>query len=222
MSDGLLIQMNNLHKSFGDTKVLNNISLSVASGEYLSIIGKSGSGKSTLLSIMGLLEEKSQGFYALCGHNTDELTKYQQAKIRGLNIGWVFQHFHLLNDMTVLENVLMPTQFNQNEKSEIQQAKLLLDKVGLGDKINAYPGELSGGQQQRVAIARALIMSPDVLYCDEPTGNLDSSNAQKISDLLCQLNQEGMTIVLVTHDPELANQATRTIEIADGRIVNAL
>lgn len=219
-TENLLINIEHLHKSFGTAEVLKDVSISVHTGEFVSIIGKSGSGKSTLISIMGLLEEKSQGHFNLCNHDTDKLSNYQRAQIRGKNLGWVFQNFNLLSDMTVLENVTLPARFNVSEGDTNQRAIELLSKVGLADKITSYPTELSGGQQQRVAIARALIMNPDVLFCDEPTGNLDSANAKVVSSLLHELNQDGMTIVLVTHDRELADTASRVIEISDGRIFN--
>lgn len=217
-----LIQIENLNKSFGNTQILNNISITVDSGEFLSIIGKSGSGKSTLLSILGLLEQKTAGYYLFDGHNVDVLTDEQLARLRGESIGWVFQNFNLLNDMTALENVILPTRYRTCNFDKKKRALQLLNRVGLQHKKDSYPAELSGGEQQRVSIARAMMMSPNLLFCDEPTGNLDSCNSHNISNYLIELNQQGVTIVLVTHDKELAAKASRTIKILDGKIADAV
>lgn len=214
----LVINTHKLHKEFNDLPVLVDISISVKSGEFVSIMGRSGSGKSTLLSILGLLEPPTSGEYILCGHNIQSLDSYQLAIIRNKNIGWIFQTFNLLNDMTVLENILLPAKYSHNKLDLKIKALSLLTKVGLENKLNSYPSELSGGQQQRVAIARALIMEPDVLFCDEPTGNLDLQNSQIVASILCELNKEGTTIVLVTHDPELAAIGSKTFYISDGKI----
>lgn len=221
MTDAV-IQLNNLNKSFnhssGSNHVLKDINLKVNSGEMVAIVGQSGSGKSTLLSILGLLELADKGSYELCNQNTRELSEFQLSQLRNQHIGWVFQNFNLIADMTVVENLTAPLRFNKKVKpSEYSQLiQDVLSKVDLTDKKDFFPDELSGGQQQRVAIARALICKPDILLCDEPTGNLDSENSQKIMDLLCELNKEGRTVLIITHDERVALCCQRAYKMSDG------
>ncbi|TLX46750.1 ABC transporter ATP-binding protein [Pseudoalteromonas phenolica] len=224
MSD-VLIRLSQLGKCFsgpaGDVTVLKNINLAIERGEILAVIGKSGSGKSTLLSIIGLLDNATAGHYALCDTDVRSLSHYQTSILRNQNIGWVFQNFNLVSELSVLKNVELPLKYNKNIKKTDYKAIALkqLERVGLLDKQNNFPEQLSGGQQQRVAIARALVGEPDVLLCDEPTGNLDSENADQIVDLLLTLNAAGSTVLIVTHNESLAQQCGRIIEIKDGMIV---
>lgn len=217
-----VIQLANLAKSFthkaGSNQVLNQVNLDVDSGDMVAIVGQSGSGKSTLLSIIGLLDVASSGEFFLCGTDVSSLSSYQLSQLRNRHIGWVFQNFNLISDMTVAENLAVPLTFN-TDILKAEYASLIetvLDKVGLSDRSSYYPDELSGGQQQRVAIARALICSPDILLCDEPTGNLDEDNSKKIMELLSALNREGRTILLITHDKEVAAACSKTYQINMG------
>lgn len=222
-----LIRLDNISRVFeqGSVKVhaLKDISLQVHDGEFIAIEGASGSGKSTLLSILGLLDNETSGAYSLRSHQVTSLTRKQKSLLRNRHIGWVFQNFNLISDMTALENVALPLRYNPqvSSKEYTQRAKEVLQRVGLGNKLNARPNELSGGQQQRVAIARALVNKPSLLLADEPTGNLDSKTSQSIVDLLMELSTDGATVLLVTHDPEVAQQCTRRIYLADGCIVHA-
>ncbi|TDF34554.1 ABC transporter ATP-binding protein [Alteromonadaceae bacterium M269] len=222
-----LIEMSNVFKEFdlssGKLPVLKSLQLTVSEGELISIVGKSGSGKSTLLSIMGLLDDISSGDFKLCGHDVRSLSNYQKSIIRNENIGWIFQNFNLVEEMTVAENVSLPLRYNNKISSKhyseiVNQA---LSDVDLGDKYGQYPSQLSGGQQQRAAIARALVNSPDLILADEPTGNLDEENSQKIFELLKKLNgHKKTTIVIVTHDNQLAEQCNRGLTLKDGVFVN--
>ncbi len=220
-----LIKLTGLDKSFdgpaGRVTVLKNINLEIERGEILAVIGKSGSGKSTLLSIIGLLDNATSGSYELCDTNVCSLSHYQTSILRNQNIGWVFQNFNLVSELSVIKNVELPLKYNKSiKKSDYRTIALKqLERVGLLDKQNNFPEQLSGGQQQRVAIARALVSNPDVLLCDEPTGNLDSENAAQIVDLLLTLNAAGSTVLIVTHNESLAQQCGRIIEIKDGMIV---
>lgn len=220
----VLISLRNICKSFdSDIKkidVLKQINLNVHRGESISVVGKSGSGKSTLLSIIGLLESSSSGEYQLCGSNIKTLSHHQLSILRNRHLGWVFQNFHLVADLTVAKNIALPLRYNSTIPSSqyrdlVQQQ---LERVGLLDKADSYPAQLSGGQQQRVAIARALITAPDILLCDEPTGNLDSHNSDNIMSLLLDLNKGGTTLLLVTHDQQLADLCCRKIRLVDGAI----
>ena len=220
-----LIEMQGVKKIFYanevETHALSNINLSVQQGEYLSITGPSGGGKSTLLSILGLLDTPSEGTYRLLEHSVSELDHRQQSKLRNKEMGFVFQSFNLISDMTVWENVLLPLSYRRDLTKAQQQAlaKSALEQVGMSHRERHYPAQLSGGQQQRVAIARAVAGKPALILADEPTGNLDTKNAQSVMDLLGELNQSGVTICMVTHDPELAQRASRSIHIIDGNIV---
>lgn len=201
--------------------VLRNIDLSIDEGELLAITGKSGSGKSTLMNILGCLDTATSGTYILEDEDVSKLTIDQLAQIRNQKIGFVFQRFHLLPDMTALENVALPQLYANVPESEARKRAIeVLSMVELANRIKHYPSELSGGEQQRVAIARALVNKPKIILADEPTGNLDSVTGKKIVDLFKQLNsQQGATIVIITHDSQLAEETNRIIKLHDGAIV---
>ncbi len=204
-----------------ETQALNGINLSINKGEYLSISGPSGCGKSTLLSLLGLLDTSSNGQYSLAGHDVSDLSRDERARIRNKEIGFVFQSFNLISDLSVEENVALPLTYRGDlTASDIQQRVTeSLEKVEMAHRGSHFPSQLSGGQQQRVAIARALAGTPSIILADEPTGNLDSKNAQTVMNLLDKLHQEGVTICMVTHDPASAARASRMIEVFDGTIV---
>lgn len=220
-----LILMNSIKKSFvmGDTnlEVLKGISLSIERGEFLAITGQSGSGKSTLMHIIGCLDTPTSGTYLFDNHDVLIMNGNELARMRNQYIGFVFQKFFLLPDMTALANVALPQLYaGKNERQASEQAKKMLDLVELSDRIDHYPNQLSGGQQQRVAIARALVNSPQVILADEPTGNLDSQTGAAIMNIFQTLNkQQGVTIIVVTHDLELAHKTERIIKLKDGIII---
>ncbi|WP_228612662.1 ATP-binding cassette domain-containing protein [Alkalimonas sp.] len=222
-----LIQLQELQHSFGQGQVkhqvLHGISLSIQDGESVAITGPSGSGKSTLLSILGLLDTATAGQYLLRNQPVGQLSRQQKSQVRNRHIGWIFQNFNLIADMTALENVALPLRFNPEVPNNAyrQRAADVLGQVGLADKLHARPSELSGGQQQRVAIARALVNKPGLILADEPTGNLDSATGQSIMDLLLQLATEGSALVMVTHDPTIASQCQRSVHLVDGRLSHA-
>lgn len=225
MSEQPLIQMENIQKVFitdeVETHALTSIHLNLNKGEYISISGPSGCGKSTLLSIMGLLDTPTDGTYILNGENASRLTVTQRARIRNREIGFIFQSFNLIGDLTVYENVELPLTYRGISSSERKQRTLeALEKVGMTHRMKHYPAQLSGGQQQRVAVARAVVGSPSILLADEPTGNLDSNNGEAVMELLRDLNREGTTVCMVTHDPRYANHADRIIQLFDGYVVN--
>ncbi len=204
-----------------ETHALAGIHLEIAKGEYLSIAGPSGCGKSTLMSILGLLDTPSSGVYTLNTKPVANLSFAERARIRNQEIGFIFQAFNLIGDLTVYENVELPLTYrggirSSDRKQMVQEA---LEKVGMAHRMKHYPPQLSGGQQQRVAVARAIAGKPSVLLADEPTGNLDSKNGEAVMDLLKDLHRNGATIVMVTHDQRYANFADRTIHLFDGRIV---
>jgi putative ABC transport system ATP-binding protein len=224
MNDAPLIKMEGLTKVFltdeVETHAIAGIDLEVRRGEYLSIEGPSGCGKSTLLSILGLLDTPSHGTYILSGRPVQDLTLSERAKIRNREIGFIFQSFNLIGDLSVAENVELPLTYRGMLASERHQRVYdALDKVGMGHRANHLPSQLSGGQQQRVAVARALAGHPAVLLADEPTGNLDSRNGTEVMKLLTELHQGGATIIMVTHDQRFARQADRTIHLFDGKVV---
>lgn len=222
-----LIHLNKINRTFAQGKVkveaLKDVSLKVGDGESVAIEGASGSGKSTLLSIIGLLDDETSGDYFLRSHQVTNLTRKQKSLLRNHHIGWIFQNFNLISGITALENVALPLRYDSqiSSKDYSQRASDALQRVGLADKLNAHPNELSGGQQQRVAIARALVNRPSLLLADEPTGNLDSKTSQNIVELLMELPNEGATVLMVTHDPNVAQQCSRRIVLADGCIVDA-
>ncbi len=204
-----------------ETHAINDINLIINKGEYLSITGPSGCGKSTLLSLLGLLDTSSSGSYNLAGHDVSDLNRDERSAIRNKEIGFIFQAFNLISDLTVAENVELPLTYRSDINSE-QRAKMVtsaLEKVDMLHRAHHFPSQLSGGQQQRVAVARAISAKPAIILADEPTGNLDSKNAQIVMALLDQLHQEGATICMVTHDPRSAARAERMIEVFDGKIV---
>ena len=221
-----LIQIKNLNKVFatGDTKTqaLNDINLSISQGDYISIKGPSGGGKSTLLSIIGLLDKASSGEYTISGIAVSKLTESQMAAVRNKEIGFIFQDFNLIGDMTVSQNVELPLIYAGVKKSERKQkVKDVLSRVNMIEREHHLPNQLSGGQQQRVAVARALVGSPTLLLADEPTGNLDSVNGDSVMQLLSELNEQGVTICMVTHDSRYAHFAKRTINLFDGKIADS-
>lgn len=219
-----LISLKSVTKVFStdevETHALAGIELNIRKGEYVSISGPSGCGKSTLLAILGLLDTPSDGTYMLNNTRVDQMKLSHRARVRNREIGFIFQAFNLIGDLTVYENVELPLTYRNMPASE--RKKLLkdaLERVGMSHRIKHYPSQLSGGQQQRVAVARALAGRPSILLADEPTGNLDSVNGEQVMSLLSELHQEGATICMVTHDPRYARCADRTITLFDGRIV---
>lgn len=218
-----LIQLSNIVKSYrnGDQElnVLKGIDLTVYEGEFVAIMGPSGSGKSTLMNIIGLLDRPTSGDYSLNGTQVEELKEKELAKVRNQEIGFVFQQFFLLSKLSALQNVELPLVYaGVNSLKRRQLAKQFLEKVELSERMKHLPSELSGGQKQRVAIARALVNNPSIILADEPTGALDTKTSDQIMQLLTELNREGKTIVMVTHEPEIADFATRKIVIRDGEI----
>ena len=219
-----LIHLDSVSKVFVtdelETHALEDIQLDIQKGEYVAISGPSGCGKSTLLAILGLLDTPSHGNYVLNGKEASGLNIAERARIRNREIGFIFQAFNLIGDLTVYENVELPLTYrgmsSADRKKSVMEA---LDKVGMSHRLKHYPSQLSGGQQQRVAVARALAGSPSVLLADEPTGNLDSHNGKAVMELLSDLHKNGATICMVTHDPNYAHMADRTVHMFDGKIV---
>ena len=219
-----LIQLQGIKKVFDtdevETHALADVHLDVKKGEYVAISGPSGCGKTTLLSILGLLDTPSDGQYVLDGRPVANLSAADRARVRNRQIGFIFQAFNLIGDLTVYENVELPLTYRgmsaADRKQRVQQA---LEKVGMSHRMKHYPAQLSGGQQQRVAVARAVAGDPAILLADEPTGNLDSSNGESVMELLQELHKGGATICMVTHDPRYARHADRTIELFDGRVL---
>jgi putative ABC transport system ATP-binding protein len=223
-SNEALISVENLHKVFVteevETHALSGVHLQIEKGQYVSIGGPSGCGKSTLLSILGLLDSPTESEYSLNGSPVADLSASQRARIRNREVGFIFQNFNLIGDLTVFENVELPLTYRGMPRAERQQrVQEALEKVGMAHRTKHYPSQLSGGQQQRVAVARALAGKPSILLADEPTGNLDSKNGEAVMELLQGLHKEGATICMVTHDPRFARHAQRTIHLFDGRIV---
>jgi putative ABC transport system ATP-binding protein len=203
-----------------ETHALSGVHLEIRHGEFVSIAGPSGCGKSTLLSIVGLLDSPTEGGYTINGQLVAKLSISERSRIRNREIGFVFQAFNLIGDLTVFENVELPLTYRNMALSERRRrVEQVLDRVGMAHRMKHYPAQLSGGQQQRVAVARALGGQPSILLADEPTGNLDSKNSEAVMDLLKELHNDGATICIVTHDPRYAGMADRTIHLVDGRIV---
>ncbi|NQY64519.1 MAG: ABC transporter ATP-binding protein [Alteromonadaceae bacterium] len=221
MNNEPLIQLSELTKDFiidaGVTSAIKGINLTINAGEYLSIAGPSGCGKSTLLSILGLLETSTSGQYLLNGYKVHDLDVYQRAEIRNKEIGFIFQAFNLIGDLTVLENVALPLSYRKMKKAERNEIAMnSLEKVNMTDRAKYYPAQLSGGQQQRIAVARSLVVNPSILLADEPTGNLDTENGSAIMDLFDELHDEGRTICMVTHDARFAQRSQRIVHLKDG------
>src|SRR5829696_3411558 len=218
-----LIRLSGIKKVFYtdevETHALQDIHVEVQPGEYVAMEGPSGCGKTTLLSILGLLDTPTDGEYTLAGEPVAQLTPSQRARIRNRQIGFIFQAFNLIGDLTVYENVELPLTYRGMSAAERKQrSHAALERVGMAHRAKHLPSQLSGGQQQRVAVARALVGQPKVLLADEPTGNLDSKNAQLVMDLLDTLHEQGSTIVMVTHDPRFAERAERQVALFDGKI----
>ncbi len=226
VTQNALIRLEDLKKVFYTDEVethgLSGVHFDVDQGDYVSISGPSGCGKSTLLSILGLLDTPTEGRYWLNGTPVEELDHSQRAKIRNREIGFIFQAFNLIGDLTVFENVELPLTYRTGMNKEERKQRVLesLERVGMAHRLRHYPSQLSGGQQQRVAVARALVGKPSILLADEPTGNLDSKNGEAVMALLAELHAEGATICMVTHDPRYADYADRQIHMFDGRIVD--
>jgi putative ABC transport system ATP-binding protein len=203
-----------------ETHALSDINLSILPGEFVSIAGPSGSGKTTLLSLLGLLDTPSEGEYTLNKEPVANLTASQRARVRNREIGFIFQSFNLIGDLTVYENVELPLTYRGMAKKERRErVEAALERVGMSHRMKHYPSQLSGGQQQRVAVARAVVGAPSIVLADEPTGNLDSGNAEAVMNLMAELHKEGATICMVTHDPRWAGYADRTVNLFDGRVV---
>jgi putative ABC transport system ATP-binding protein len=204
-----------------ETHALSGIDLEIAEGEYVSIAGPSGCGKTTLLSILGLLDTPTEGDYSLAGHAVAHLTPAERARVRNRQIGFIFQAFNLIGDLTVFENVELPLTYRGMSVSDRKErARDALQRVEMSHRANHYPAQLSGGQQQRVAVARAVAGDPAILLADEPTGNLDSRNGESVMELLRELHRGGATICMVTHDDRYARHADRVIDLLDGRVMD--
>lgn len=221
------IELKNISKIFFsedvETHALRNIDLTICDGDYLSISGASGCGKSTLLSLLGLLDLPTSGNYLFEGQEVSKLSLSEAAEIRNQKIGFIFQSFNLIDELSVFENIALPLMYAPNlpgNKEIRERVKYCLDKVGMGHRVNHRPNQLSGGQQQRVAIARSLVAQPSILLIDEPTGNLDSKNGDAVMEMLYKLNDEGTTLCMVTHDPRYADQAKTKLHLLDGKILS--
>ena len=218
-----MLSLEGVSKVYGDgrrmVQALTNVSLTVSAGEFVAIAGPSGSGKSTLLQIIGCLDVPTAGRYLLDGTDVGTLEDAALSRLRNAHVGFVFQSFNLVARTTALENVELPMVYGPGRASP-ERAKAALERVGMSHRADHFPNELSGGEQQRVAIARALVLEPALLIADEPTGNLDAANGDQILDLVSGLNREGLTVLLVTHDPRVAARAQRVVSLADGRVVS--
>lgn len=221
----IVVKLSKVNKIYKTEEVsfqaLKNIDLEIRKGEFLAVIGASGSGKSTLMNILGLLDHPTSGTYELDGEKTSHLRENSSANIRNKKIGFVFQSFNLLPRTSALDNVAMPLIYARAGKDERnRKAKVCLEMVGLGDKLNSRPNQLSGGQQQRVAIARALVNNPEIILADEPTGNLDSKSGTEVMNIFEKLHHEGKTIIMITHEEDIARHARRRIRVKDGEIIS--
>lgn len=217
-----LVELRDVTRSFPgppEVQALKGVNLQIGAGDYLSIVGPSGSGKSTMLNILGLLDRPSVGEYRISGALTSALTDDERAAVRARFLGFVFQSFHLMPHRTVLDNVLMPMLYSGVPRAErVDRARTALEKVGLGHRISFLPSHLSGGERQRVAVARAVVSSPRLLLADEPTGNLDARTSGDVMELFEDLNADGLAVVIITHDRDVAERARRRVHIADGRL----
>jgi putative ABC transport system ATP-binding protein len=222
MTTAPIVELRDVTRSFPgppEVQALKQVNLSVNAGDYLSIVGPSGSGKSTMLNLLGLLDRPSVGEYYLSGELTGQLDENERAIVRATTIGFVFQAFHLLPHRSVLDNVLLPMLYSGVPRSEREtRARDALRRVGLSHRLDFSPGTLSGGERQRVAVARAVVSSPRLLLADEPTGNLDQGTSGEVMELFEELNADGLTLVIITHDDAIARRARRTIRISDGRL----
>jgi lipoprotein-releasing system ATP-binding protein len=216
-----MITAKNIHYSYDNLKVLKGVDLNIEKGEFVSIVGASGAGKTTLLHLLGTLDEIQEGLLVINGKETKSLSSKEISRFRNQEIGFVFQFHNLLNEFTALENICLPAYLNGSARKDAEKKGMeLLELLGISDRSEHKPDELSGGEQQRVAVARALINSPSILLADEPSGNLDSKNADELHQLLLKLNKErSQTIVVITHNKELANISHRSLEIKDGKII---
>ncbi|WP_440054464.1 ABC transporter ATP-binding protein [Pseudoalteromonas sp. T1lg65] len=226
--NNVVLKMQNITKIYStdemETHALRGVDLTIHEGEFISICGPSGCGKSTLLSIMGLLDLPTSGQYQIDGNEVSSLSLSQAALVRNQKIGFIFQSFNLIDELTVYDNVALPLRYSKTGHTAqdiVQQVSHVLSLVDMGHRAKHRPNQLSGGQQQRVAIARALIGSPSLLLVDEPTGNLDSRNGDAVMEILRELNQQGTTVCMVTHDPRYADMATRKLHLLDGKIISA-
>ncbi len=223
MKSGQLITLKEVKKDYISeeivTSVLLGVNLNVEKGDFIAITGKSGSGKSTLMNILGLLDIPTSGTYILNGTDVSKMAEDELARVRNKEIGFIFQSFNLLNRSTALENVILPSIYaGLKEDERVKRAKELLKSVGLEEKVNNRPNQLSGGQQQRVAIARSLMNNPNLILADEPTGNLDTKSGDDVMNILKNLNKEGKTVVVITHEPDIAKQAKKIIHMSEGII----
>ena len=220
-----MIKLKNLTKVYRteelESTALNQVSFEINPGEFVSIMGPSGCGKSTLLNILGMLDKPESGSYEFLGKEIAQYNEKQRSDIRKKNIGFIFQNFNLIEELTVFENIELPLIYNKISSSERKKrVDEIIQKIGISHRSNHYPQQLSGGQQQRVAVARALVTNPSLILADEPTGNLDTSHGNEVMDLLCKLNESGTTIVMVTHSAHDASFSNRTINLLDGKIVS--
>jgi putative ABC transport system ATP-binding protein len=221
-----IIRLEHIYKLYGsgdtEVKALDDVNLTIERGEYCAIMGSSGSGKSTVMNIIGCLDRPTSGYYALDGVDVAQLGDQELAHIRNLKIGFVFQQFHLLSQLTALENVMLPMIYaGVSTKERRQKAMEALEHMGLANRVQNKPNQLSGGQQQRVAIARAIVNRPVLLLADEPTGALDSRTSQEVMDIFSELNEGGITVVMVTHEPDIARRSRRVIWFLDGQVLQA-
>ena len=216
-----MIDARNINVKFGKRQILKDLNFKVNKGEYISIIGKSGAGKSTLLNVISTLEKEYSGNVFYENKDIRDYNDVEISKLRNKKIGFIFQNFNLLEDFTVIENIMLPARLTKIDEIALMEKALgLINKFELDLTKNQYPNELSGGEKQRVAIARALINKPEIIFADEPTGNLDSKMSIEISNILSKLNQEGQTIVMVTHNQELAKSSNKILELNDGMLLN--
>ena len=216
-----MIDAKNINVKFGKRQILKDLNLKVKKGEYISIIGKSGAGKSTLLNVISTLEKEYSGNVFYENKDIRDYNDFEISNLRNKKIGFIFQNFNLLEDFTVIENIMLPARLTKIDEIELKEKALrLINKFELDLTKNQYPNELSGGEKQRVSIARALINKPEIIFADEPTGNLDSKMSMEISNILSKLNQEGQTIVMVTHNKELAKSSNKILELKDGMLLN--
>ena len=216
-----MIDAKNINVKFGKRQILKDLNLKVKKGEYISIIGKSGAGKSTLLNVISTLEKEYSGNVFYENKDIRDYNDFEISNLRNKKIGFIFQNFNLLEDFTVIENIMLPARLTKIDEIELKEKALgLINKFELDLTKNQYPNELSGGEKQRVAIARALINKPEIIFADEPTGNLDSKMSIEISNILSKLNKEGQTIVMVTHNEELAKSSNKIFELKDGMLLN--